>query len=206
MVTSVDRDRAACLQTEVQLSRRPMVHFARPLFCSFLNVQTKKIFIIGFRMLSHRLNGKQSNHTFQSPFPLPTQLHVLSQTNVRVLGWQLLRRSWKALVLAMLYRKQNLLFHHKRKSLKFNFLLKFIFNDQTLLNSMYSMYSRTSYQKKLFEKNHDQNNEDGCTNFYFRFKSTSEIWKKFNRFFFYKTNKPDTPRLHGIPFYQDGLI
>lgn len=88
-------------------------------------------------MLPHHLNVKQSNQTLQSPFSPPTRLHVLLQTNVHVLWWQLLRRSGKALVFAMLYHKQNLLFHQKRKFLKFNFLLKFIFNDQTLLNSMY---------------------------------------------------------------------
>lgn len=70
--SGVQTDRAVYLQTEVQLSRRPTVCFARPLFCSFLHVQTKKIFVIDFRMLSHRLNVKQSNQTFQSPFPLPT--------------------------------------------------------------------------------------------------------------------------------------
>lgn len=111
---------------------------ANLLICSFLNVQTKKIFITAFRMLSHCLRVKQSNQTFPSPFSLPPHLHILLQTTEHVLGWQLLRRSGKVLVFGMLHHKQKLLFHRKRKFLKFNFLVKFIFNDQTLSNIMYT--------------------------------------------------------------------
>lgn len=103
-----------------------------PWICSFLNVQTK---ITAFRVLSHCLHVKQSNQTFPSPFSLPPHLHVLLQTNGHELGWQL-RRSGK--VFGMLYHKQNLIFHCKRKFLKLNFLIKFIFNDQTLSNIMYT--------------------------------------------------------------------
>lgn len=55
----------------------------------------------------------------------PLSLRVLLQTNVHVLGWQRLSRRGKT----MLCHKQKLLFRRKRKFLKFNFLLKFIFND-----------------------------------------------------------------------------
>lgn len=135
--------------------------------CSFLNVQTK---ITAFGMVSHCLHVKQSNQTFPSPFSLPPHLHVLLQINGHELGWQLLRRSGQVLVFGMLYHKQNLLFHCKRKFLKFNFLIKFIFNDQTLSNIMYTCTQQEfllGRKKKSFEKNHDQNNEDCCMNFYF---------------------------------------
>lgn len=114
--------------------------------CSFLNVQTKST---ALRMLSHCLHVKQNNQTFPSPFSLPPHLHVLQQINGHELGWQLLRRSGQVLVFGMLYHKQNLLFHCKRKFLKFNFLIKFIFNDQTLPNIMYTC----TQQEFLLEKN-----------------------------------------------------
>lgn len=71
------------------------------------------------------------------------------------------------LVFGMLYHKQNLLFHCKRKFLKFNFLIKFIFNDQTLPNIMYTAGVLIRKKPPTFEKNHDQNNKDCCMNFYF---------------------------------------
>lgn len=72
------------------------------------------------------------------------------------------------LVFGMLHHKQNLLFHCKRKFLKFNFLVKFIFNDQTLSTIMYTCTQQDFLLgKKIFEKNHDKNNEDSFMNFYF---------------------------------------
>lgn len=120
-------------------------------------------------------------------FSLSTQLHVLLQTNVHVLGWHV-GRIRRTLVCAIPYHKQSLLFHRERKFLKFNFLLQFIFNNQTLLNSMYT--TGPLVRKKLFEKHHDQNSEDCCQNLYVPVKSTSEIWTKFNRVFWKQTTQP----------------
>lgn len=107
----------------------------------------------------------------------------------------------------MLHHKQKLLFHRKRKFLKFNFLVKFIFNDQTLSNIMYTCTQQDFLlgKKKIFEKNHDQNNEDSFMNFYFPSQSTTEIWKEVQVFLKNKQTT-HTERIQGIPFYQDGLI
>lgn len=127
------------------------MHVTYSAFCkTFLNVQTK---ITAFRMLSHCLHVKQSNQTFPSPFSLPPHLHVLLQTKGHELWWQPLRRSGKVLVFGMLYHKPNLLFHCKRKFLKFNFLIKFIFNDQTLSNIMYTCTQQEFLLRKKKPKN-----------------------------------------------------
>lgn len=189
-----ERERGSGVRTETeQCACKQKCSLVGDLWCvlqdlcsaHFWMYKPKRIFITDFRMLSHHLNVKHSNQTCQSPFPLPTHLHPL-QTNIHALGWQLLRMSGKALVFAMLYHKQNLSFPHKRKFLKFNFLLKFIFNDQTLLNSMYTagpLIRKNSLKGMMIKIT------DCCMNFYFPFKSTSEIWKKFNNFLKKQTNQ-----------------
>lgn len=119
-----------CLQTEVQLSRRPTVHLAKPLYLLIFE-------------------SPNQNHTLQDAIPLsPCQT---KQPNISISflsaspsscfaadQWTWAGVTTHMLVLGMLYHKQNLLFHCKRKFLKFNFLMKFIFNDQTLSNIMYT--------------------------------------------------------------------
>lgn len=125
-VRGMDRDRALCLQREVQLSR-------------YLRCVLQDLCSAHFRVSRPNRSSSQTPDDISPPqrqtkqpncFSLPSlcpslSLRVLLQTNVHVLGWQRLSRRGKT----MLCHKQQLLFRRKRKFLKFNFLLKFIFND-----------------------------------------------------------------------------
>lgn len=120
---------------EVQLSRRrPTVHFAKPLDLLVFECPNQNHSFQDAISLSP-CQTKQPNISTSFLSASPSSCFAADQWTWA--GWYLLS-SGKVLVFRMLYHKQNLLFHCKRKFLRFNFLIKFIFNDQTLSNIMYT--------------------------------------------------------------------
>lgn len=130
-----------CQQTEVQLSRRrPTVHLAKPLYLLIFESPNQ----------THSLQDAISLSPCQTKQP-NISISFLSSC-LAADQWTWAGVTTHMLVLGMLYHKQNLLFHCKRKFLKFNFLIKFIFNDQTLSNIMYTAGVLIRKKKDLWKE------------------------------------------------------